>query len=246
MDPQTPGRAAGVFEFLTERRKQQESRPLPPISAPNSRPPSFDGSLPSPHEELSIEPSQYVRVSQELNSVSRIPRFNGDESSVFDPTASPTPIADDPRIPRRIGSQPLKTSPDDGLLRNSVQVDHENRDPFTAIPPREDRRKSSYSEADKAFIMSPGVLVSRDFGNDVTNGRSPVPFQRKALSAYENQENDWSVQGLAPATPKRSRAVTEWYSAGGSVIPVSPASSTDMSPLGQQIMANVRRKRYGH
>lgn len=53
-------------------------------------------------------------------------------------------------------------------------------------------------------------------------------------------------EGLAPATPKKSRTVAEWYSAGGSLMPASPASSTEMSPLGQQIMANVRRKRYGH
>ena len=52
-------------------------------------------------------------------------------------------------------------------------------------------------------------------------------------------------EGLAPNTPKRSRTVDEWYSAGGTLMPASPASSTDMSPLGQQIMANVRRKRYG-
>lgn len=52
-------------------------------------------------------------------------------------------------------------------------------------------------------------------------------------------------EGIAPTTPKRSRTVDEWYSAGGTLMPTSPASSTEMSPMGQQIMANVRRKRYG-
>jgi hypothetical protein len=154
--PQTPGRATGVFEFLTERRKQQESRPLPPIPAFNSRPSSFSGSPSLPQEDFSLEPSQYVRVSQELSSISRIPRFNGDESSVFDPTASPTPIIGDSRIPRRIDSRRPKASLDDRLLRNTDQVDRENvRCPFTAVPTREHRRKSSYTDADKAFIMSP-------------------------------------------------------------------------------------------
>lgn len=52
-------------------------------------------------------------------------------------------------------------------------------------------------------------------------------------------------EGLAPTTPKNSRTADEWYSAGGTLMSASPASSADMSPLGQQIMANVRRKRYG-
>ena len=60
------------------------------------------------------------------------------------------------------------------------------------------------------------------------------------------QRLTFRLEGLAPATPKKSRAVAEWYSAGGTLMPVSPASSTEMSPLGQQIMANVRRKRYGN
>lgn len=240
--PLTPGRAAGVFEFLTERRKQQESRPLPSIPAFNSRPPSFDEYPPSPQEDLSLEQSQYVRVSQELDSIFRLPGFNEEESSIFDPNASPTPIIGNPQIPQRIDSWRPKMSLDDRLLRGTTQVDQENPGSFTAVPSRELRRKSSYTDANKAFIMSP----VRGFGNDVVNGKPPIPVHLKALSAYENQENDWSLQGLAPATPKKLRAVTEWYSAGGTSIPVSPASSTEMSPLGQQIMANVRRKRYGH
>ena len=191
--PLTPGRSAGVFEFLTERRKQQESRPLPAIPAFNSRPSSFSGSPSLQQGDFSLEPSQYVHVSQELSSVSRIPIFNGDESSVFDPTASPTPIIGNSRIPRRIDSRQPKASLDDGLLRNVTQAGQENVDPFTALPSREHRRKSSYTDANKAFIMSPGLAV-RDFGDDVANGRSPLPFHRKALSAYENQENDWSLR----------------------------------------------------
>jgi len=190
--PRTPGRTTEVFEFLTERRKQQESHPLPQVPAFNSHPSSFSGSPSLPQEDLSLEPSQYVRVSQELGSISRIPRFHGDESSIFDPTASPTPTANDSRIPRRIGPRRPKSSSNDGLSQNSVQVDHENHDPFTVIPPREHRRQSSYTDADKAFITSPSS--SRGFGEDVANGRSPASFHRKALSAYETQENDWSVR----------------------------------------------------
>ena len=188
--PLTPGRAAGVFEFLTERRKQQESRPLPSIPTFNSRPPSFDEYPPSPQEDLSFEPSQYVRVSQELDSISSIPRFTEEESSVFDPNASPTPIVGSTQIPQRIDLRRPKTSLDDRLLRGIAQVPQENPDSFTAMPSREHRRKSSYTDANKAFIMSP----VRDFGNDVANGRSPIPAHRKALSAYENQENDWSLR----------------------------------------------------
>ena len=190
--PQTPGRVTGVFEFLTERRKQQESGPLPSIPAFNSRPSSFSGSPSSPQEDLPLEPSQYVNVSQELNSISRIPGFDGDESSVFDPTASPTPIVGDSRIPRWTDPRQPKASLDDGILRNTVQVDLENRDPFTGIPSREHRRKSSFTDANKAFIMSPNP--ARGFGDDVVNGRPPIPPRRKALSAYENQENDWSLR----------------------------------------------------
>ena len=190
--PQTPGRAAGVFEFLTERRKQQESRPLPSIPAFNSRPSSFSESSPPSQEDDSLEQSQYVRVSQELSPASRIPRFNGNESSVFDPVASPTPIVGDSRIPRRLDSWRPKASLDDQLLRNTAQVDQENVDSFTAVTPREHRRKSSYTDADKAFIMSPGL--PRGFGDDSTNGRSPIPLHRKALSAHESQENNWSLR----------------------------------------------------
>lgn len=189
---QTPGKATGVFGFLSERRKQQESRPLPQPPAFNSRPSSFTESPSLPQEDLSLEPSQYVRVSQEFSSISRIPRFIGDESSVFDPTASPTPIIGDSRIPLRIDSQWPRASLDDQLLRNTARVDQENIGPLAAVPSRELQRKSSYIDADKAFIMSPGL--ARDFGSDVANGRSPIPFHRKALSAYENQENDWSLR----------------------------------------------------
>ena len=190
--PQTPGRATGVFEFLTERRKQQESRPLPSIPTFNSRPPSFSETPLSQQEDNSLEPSQYVRVSQELSPISKIPVFNGDESSVFDPTTSPTPIISNSRIPRRIDSRRPKTSLDDRLLRNTAQTGQENFDPLIAMTSREHRRKSSYTEADKAFIMSPGP--PRDFGDDIANRRSPIPLHRKALSAYENQENDWSLR----------------------------------------------------
>lgn len=190
--PQTPGRATGVFEFLTERRKQQESRPLPPAPALNSRPSSLSGSPSLQQEDLSLEPSQYVCVSQELSSMSRIPRLNGDESSVFDPTTSPTPIVGNSRIPRRIDPRRPKASFDDQLSWSTVQVDQENHDPLNAIPPREHRRKSSYTDASNASIMSPDP--TRSFGDDVANGRSPIPIHRKALSAYESQENDWSVR----------------------------------------------------
>ena len=189
---QTPGRVTGVFEFLTERRKEEESRTLPSIPAFDSRPSSFSGSSSLPQEDLSLDPSQYVRVSQELSPVSRIPGFNGDESSVFDPTASPTPIVGISRIPRRVGPRRPKASLDDQLLRNTVQADDENHNPFVVIPSREHRPMSSYTDADKAFVMSPDPV--RDFGGDVSNGRSPVPSHPKALSAYENQENDWSVR----------------------------------------------------
>lgn len=192
--PQTPGRANGVFEFLTERRKQQESRPLPAVPAFSSRPSSFSGSFSLSPEDPSIEPSQYVRVSQELSSVSGMPRFNGDESSVFDPTTSPTPIVGNSRIPRRIDSRRPKSSFDERLLRDTVQADQENCGPLAAIPTREHRRKSSYTEADKAFIISPDPV--RRFGDNVANGGSPIPFHRKALSVYESQENDWSLREL--------------------------------------------------
>jgi len=190
--PQTPGKASEVFEFLTERRKQQESRPLPPNPAFNSRPSSFSGSPSLPQEDLSPESPEYIHVSQELSPVSRIPRFNGDESSTFDSTTSPTPIFGDSRIPRRIDSWRPNAPFNDKLLRDTVRLDQEDRDPFTAIPFREHRRKLSYSDADKALIMSPDPV--RDFGNDVSNRRSPIPFHRKALSAHGNQENDWSVR----------------------------------------------------
>lgn len=186
--PHTPGRAAGVFEFLTERRKQQESRPLPSIPAFDSRPSSFSGSPSSPQEDHSLEQSQYVRVSRELSPVSKIPRFNGDESSVFDPTASPTPVIGHSRIPRRIDLRQPKVSLDDRLLRNAAQVDQENVNPSTTVTSREHRRKSSYADANKAFIMSPGPPQG-----DV-NGRSLISFHCKGLSAYENQENDWSLR----------------------------------------------------
>lgn len=166
---------------------------MPPTPSFSSRPSSISGSPSLPQEDFSLEPSQYVRVSQELSSISGIPRFNGDESSVFDPSASPTPIVGDSRIPRRIESRPRpKTSFDDRLLRNTDQADRENYDPFTAIPTREHRRKSSHTDADKALTIS--LDPARSFGNDVANGRSQIPLHRKALSAYENQENDWSVR----------------------------------------------------
>ena len=186
--PQTPGRVDGVFEFLTERRKQQESRPLPPTPAFDSPPSSSSGSPSLPQEDSSLESSQYVRVSQESSSISRIPVFNGDESSVFDPSTSPTPIVGNSRIPRRIDSRRPKTSFDDRLLR----IDQENCDPFTAVPTREHRRRSSYTDADRAFIISPDP--ARNFGDNAANGRSLIPSHHKALSAYENQENDWSVR----------------------------------------------------
>ena len=190
--PETPGRASGVFEFLTERRKQQESRPLPLTPAFNSRPPSFSASPSSPQEDSSLEPSQYVRVSQELSSLSKVPEFNGDESSVFDPSTSPTPIVGNSQIPQRIDPRRPMTSFDDRLLRKNARIDQENCGPFTVIPTREHRSKSSYADADKAFIMSPDL--SRNFGDNLANGRSPLPFHPKAVSAYKSQENDWSVR----------------------------------------------------
>lgn len=189
--PQTP-RVADVFEFLTERRKQEESRPLPTIPTFESRPPLFTESPSLPQEDLSLEQSPYVRVSQELGSISRAPIFSDDESSFFDPAASPTPIVDNPRILQRIDSRRPKASLDDRLLRNVIQADQENAHPFTAVPPRGHRRQSSYTDADKAFIISPGL--TRDFGNDVVNGILPMPPNREALSAYEYQENDWSLR----------------------------------------------------
>jgi hypothetical protein len=43
-------------------------------------------------------------------------------------------------------------------------------------------------------------------------------------------------------TPVRSRSV---LSSGRNNVPVSPASSSEMSPVGQQIMAHARKQRYG-
>lgn len=190
--PQTPGRVTGVFEFLTERRKQQELCSLPSNPAIDSHPSSLSGSPSLPQEDLSLEPSQYVNVSQELSSVFRMPRFGGDESSAFDPSASPTPIDDSSRILQWIDPRRPKASFDERILRDTARADLENHDPFTGIPSREHRRKSSYTDANKAFIISPGP--ARGFGEDVANGRSSMPFHRKALSVDENQENDWSVR----------------------------------------------------
>jgi hypothetical protein len=142
---QTPGKATGVFEFLTERQKQQESRPLPQI--PPFNPCSQSSIESSSQEDLALEPSPYIRV-QEFSSISRIPRYTGDKSSVFDPTASPTPIVGNSRVPQRIDLRWTKASLDDRLLRNTTQADQENTNRFTAVPSREHRQKSSYTDTD--------------------------------------------------------------------------------------------------
>jgi hypothetical protein len=143
---QTPGKATGVFEFLTERRKQQESRPLPQI--PPFNPGSQSSIESSSQEDLALEPSPYIQVSQEFSSISRIPRYTGDKSSVFDLTASPTPIVGNSQVPQRIDLQQTKASLDNRLLRNTTQADQENTNRFTAVPSCEHRRKSSYTDTD--------------------------------------------------------------------------------------------------
>ena len=168
---------------------------------------------------------------------------------------APTPSANhetSPRVPRGPRSFPRRSSSSvkrrrSALVELANSTSSSTMDPFTAAPSR--RRTQTH----RSNSQNPSVSVSRKNWDGPTDYISkPTKLISTAPQQKENQLS-LSVRQEIPATPLRSNT-TGSRSLFRSVVhqgmsrpPVgmtpSPASSSEMSPVGRQIMMDVRQQR---
>ena len=169
---------------------------------------------------------------------------------------APTPSANheaSSRIPRGPRAFPRRSSSSVKHKRSAFvelanSTSSSNMDPFTAVPSR--RRTQTHHRSNP---QNPLVSVSRKNWDGPTDYISkPIKLISTAPQQKENQLS-LSVRQEIPATPFRSNT-TGSRSLFRSVVhqgmsrpPVgmtpSPASSSEMSPVGRQIMMDVRQQR---
>ena len=170
---------------------------------------------------------------------------------------APTPSANHEasRIIRGPRSLPRRSSSSvkhrrSALVEFSNSTSSSKMDPFTAVPSR--RRTQTYQHH-RSSSQNSSISVSRKNWDGTTDYISkPTKLISTAPQQKENQLS-LSVQQEIPATPLRSNT-TGSRSLFRSVVhqgmsrpPVgmtpSPASSSEMSPVGRQIMMDVRQQR---
>jgi hypothetical protein len=115
-----------------------------------------------------------------------------------------------------------------------------NIDAFTSIPSRPSHRRTPRSST--ALTLASSNHEKSDLRYVAPTAVKPIqPQELKEMSPVHDKENEneGAVLYKAPMTPVRSRSV---FRAPNGVTP-SPASSSDLSPVAQQLMADLRTQR---
>ena len=199
---ETSQKASEIFRFLMEKRRPKEDKSLPALPASVS----LDGlalgeSLPLlPEMDEPVNMDSDIRESQEQDFASRIPRLRHERPpsrttteneavSLVTATATRIPRARGPRDPKSSTIPMAALEPD-----APHHINAENHDTLTFIPSRAHHRKSSFVEANMAFIMSPGqerrhvASEMNEIRYSKTSGTRPKP-----ASIMHDKENSWST-----------------------------------------------------
>lgn len=113
-------------------------------------------------------------------------------------------------------------------------------DVFTHIPPRPSHR---HTPSCSSIVVSHASTNHRKSVQDLTyvaaTTAKPVLRELQARHIVHDKENDSEGTSFVPRTPIRSRSI---FRVPGDATP-SPASSSDLSPVAQQLMADLRTQR---
>jgi hypothetical protein len=213
------------------------------------------------HDPTDLPHGHTLEAERTFNDVSTFSKQNDVKVIMNGPTkvivTAPTPSVNheaSSRIPRGPRAFPRRSS-SSIKRRRSALVELSNStspsiiDPFTAVPPR--RRAQTHhrsnSQNSTVSVSRKNWDGTRDYISKPTKLVSTAPQQK------ENQLS-LSVRREMPATPLRSNTTSGSHSLFRSVVhqgmfrpPVgmtpSPASSSEMSPVGRQMMMDVRQLR---
>lgn len=185
---------------------------------------TYDLSLPS-IEDLEAPPLSPTMPLTVLVTAPT-PQLNGGRTSVSRiPIKSPgrVPSSIRPAHAQRRSSHPYAApAPPPSPHREEIADRSSSYDPFTAVPTRQ-RRKTRH----KASASTGSILM------DTAYYATPaIPFM---CLDVEKENVSVSDPGSAPSTPVRARVLA--------VDRPSPASSVELSPVGRQMMVNLRHQR---
>jgi hypothetical protein len=231
--------------FSLDRPASQELRST---FSDDSHDPHVPANLHAPNAE---NPFNDVPAFSKQNDIKVI--MNGPTKVIV---TAPTPSANhEARIPRGPRSIPRRSSSSikrrrSALVELASSTSSSKMDPFTAVP---SRRRTQTHQHHRSNSQKPLVSVSRKNWDGPTDYISkPTKLISTAPQQKENQLS-LSVQQEIPATPLRSNTTgsrslfRSIVHQGMSRPPVgmtpSPASSSEMSPVGRQIMMDVRQQR---
>ena len=225
--------------FSLDRPASQELRST---FSDDSHDPHVPPNLDAPDAE---DPFNDVPAFSKQNDVKVI--MNGPTKVIV---TAPTPSANHgapSRMPRGPRSLPRRSSSSvkrrrSALVEVANSTSSSRMDPFTAVPSR--RRTQTYH---RNSSQNPSVSVSRKNWDGPSDYISkPTKLIGTAPQQKENQLS-LSVRQEIPTTPLRSNTTGSLFRSvvhqGMFRPPPSPASSSEMSPVGRQIMMDVRQQR---
>ncbi|KAH9848491.1 hypothetical protein C2E23DRAFT_715556, partial [Lenzites betulinus] len=120
---------------------------------------------------------------------------------------------------------------------------HAKREAFAALPPHQHRRTASRSVSpttpndEHKITRAATIAVPKSPGASVAHARKPLgkentPSPPRTIAAHT---------GLGFMTPTRARTLAGHFLERD--VPPSPASSSELSPVGQDMMHNLRMQR---
>ena len=213
------------------------------------------------HVPANLVQSHTPDAGKTFNDVSAFSKQNEIKVIMDGPTkvivTAPTPSANhqaSPRIPRGPRAFPRRSSGSvkrrrSALVELSNSTSPSTKDPFISAPSRRRTQTHHRSNSQNSTVSSSRKISdgSTDYISKPTKLISTVPQQKENHLSL-------SVRQELPATPLRSTTSSGSRSLFRSVVhqgkfqppagmPPSPASSSEMSPVGRQMMMDVRQQR---
>ncbi|KAJ7091352.1 hypothetical protein B0H15DRAFT_778458 [Mycena belliarum] len=255
-DPKTPQRASQVFGFLIDKRRsrapEDDERSLPDLPSAFSSP-SDEASPPARGRSRSHFSSDSSADSIDPTGSAPAPPLPVTPTEDRFLPVDPPPRANDVHVIMAHGpTKVIVTAPTPSYHDNIAarvprgpRSHHRQRkgndrerqaDPFTTIPARRhvSRRSSTSSSASLAERAEPPQVkpATKDKG------------KRRSILAVFEKENHLTAKQELPRTPIRAGSISRPYQRGvAHRVPVSPASSLELSEASRQLMGDLRQQR---
>ncbi|KAH9919949.1 hypothetical protein B0H21DRAFT_886642 [Amylocystis lapponica] len=272
LEPKTPQRAAEIFGFLTERRKSlhERSSSVPPLST-TSLALTSDPETSSPTHTLTASTTATSSPTSFDDAQSRVSHAQIRTATLTKLSTAPAILnpfsASMPFLPNTYGPPSHSHIPDRLLVddrrshKASTSTARSEEDNMITIPaskiprgPRPPLAKHDFPpdldlyRPSEPLAARPRAGATRQLSRSTGGAPALAQAPLRALSivsaadaAKLRRSRSWRADDKenAPATPVRARTVFDTRY----LRPASPASSSELSPVGREMMNNLRRER---